>query len=105
MTRVANRSFTEEFEILLSRTWETQLNILDKRLLRQTREAIATVREFYTFKKRMPSKINYKYKKYRAGYLASFGQRHAYLPYYQLKDINTIFSKFGLQGKNRRGLQ
>jgi len=92
MTRVANRSFTAEFEILLARTWETQLNVLNRRYLRKTREAIATIREFYTFKKRMPSKINYKFQKYRAGYLASFGQRHAYLPYYQLRDISNNFS-------------
>lgn len=92
MTRVANRSFTDEFEILLARTWETHRNTLDPRFTRNTREAIASIREFYTFKKRMPSKINYKAKKYRAGYLASFGQRHAYLPYYQLRDIRTNFS-------------
>lgn len=40
----------------------------------------------------MPSKINYKVKKNRAGYLASFGERHAYLPYYRLREISQKFS-------------
>lgn len=37
-----------------------------------------------------PSRINYKAKSNRAGYLAAFGERHAYLPYLQLKDVATI---------------
>jgi hypothetical protein len=82
-----------EFEILLARTWETQSNELSPRYIEKTREGIASIREYYTFKKRMPSKIDYTAKKHRAGYLASFGQRHAYLPYYQLKEVAQLYSK------------
>jgi len=76
-----------EFEILLARTWESQSNTLSDHYVQKTRDAIAYIREFYTFKVKMPSKINYRLKKNRAGYLASFGERHAYLPYYQLRQI------------------
>ena len=92
MTRVAQRSFMDEFEILLARTWESPGNKLSTSYVRKTREAISSIRELYTFKIKMPSKINYRYKKNRAGYLASFGERHAYLPYYQLREINEKFS-------------
>lgn len=87
MTKVAQRSFMAEFEILLARTWESQSNTLSDHYVQKTRDAIAYIREFYTFKVKMPSKINYRLKKNRAGYLASFGERHAYLPYYQLRQI------------------
>jgi hypothetical protein len=80
-------SFTKELEYLLARTWEIRDNNLDTAYINKTREAVSQIREFYTFKKRMPSKINYRAMKYRAGYIASFGQRHAFLPYYQLKEI------------------
>jgi len=82
----------KEFEILLARTWESQSSILSGRYVQKTRDAISYIREFYTFKMQMPSKINYKAKKNRSGYLASFGQRHAYLPYYQLRQIGQQFS-------------
>jgi hypothetical protein len=81
-----------EFEILLARTWGAQSNTLSDHYVQKTREAIADIREFYTFKIQMPSKINYKFMKNRAGYLASFGERHAYLPYYQLRQISQKFS-------------
>ncbi len=77
MTKVAERSFASEFEILLARTWESQSNKLSSQYVRKTRDAITSIREFYTFKMHMPSKINYRVKKNRAGYLASFGERHA----------------------------
>jgi hypothetical protein len=92
MTKVAQRSFMTEFEILLARTWESQSNVLSDNYVQKTRDAIASIREYYTFKMHMPSKINYRIKKNRAGYLASFGQRHAYLPYYQLRQISQKFS-------------
>ena len=92
MTKVARRSFGAEFEILLARTWESQSNAFSPQYVRKTRAAINSIRQFYTFKMKMPSKINYKMKKNRAGYLASFGERHAYLPYYQLRQISQKFS-------------
>ena len=92
MTKVARRSFASEFEILLARTWESQSNALSAQYVRKTRDAITSIREFYTFKMQMPSKINYRVKKNRAGYLASFGERHAYLPHYQLRQISQKFS-------------
>jgi hypothetical protein len=92
MTKVARRSFASEFEILLARTWESQSNTLSAQYIRNTRDAITSIRKFYTFKMQMPSKINYRIKKNRAGYLASFGERHAYLPHYQLRQISQNFS-------------
>jgi hypothetical protein len=50
----------------------------------------------------MPKKIRYKANKNRAGYMASFGQRHAYLPYYQLKEIEEEFPQV-IPSPNKNG--
>lgn len=80
-------NFTRELEYLLIQAWRTRGDKLPDNFIKRTREAVSEIREFYTFKRRMPKKIRYRTNKHRAGYLASFGQRHAYLPYYQLKEV------------------
>lgn len=82
-------NFTRELEYLLIQAWGTRGDRLPDNFIKRTRETVSEIRRFYTFKTHMPKKIRYKANKNRAGYLASFGQRHAYLPYYQLKEIEN----------------
>jgi len=65
---------------------------LSKLHLKNTREAISYVRRVYRHKGEhgtiQPSKINYRLKKNRAGYLGAFGEKHSYLSYLHLKKVS-----------------
>lgn len=87
MAKPKKTSFGEEFEPILLSAWNSSKDHLDEALVMQTRSAIVEIRRYYTFKKQFPSKIKYAVPKNRAGYLAAFGQRHAYLSYIHLKKI------------------
>ncbi len=90
MAKPKPTSFTEEFEPVLISAWDTYAMKIDQKLLDKTREAIIAIRRIYRFKEKFPSKINFKKPKYRAGYLAAFGQRHAYLSYWHFKKIKEL---------------
>lgn len=87
-------SFIEVFEPLLIKAWGSYHDNLDDNLLKKTREATAYIRRVYRFKGELgaesPSHIDYKDPMNRAGYLAAFGERHAYLSYNHLKKIQAI---------------
>jgi len=91
-----NKSFQALLEHVLMNVWGAKGEYLSKTNLNQTRKALSWIRACYRFKgergSSQPSKINYKFKKNRAGYLAAFGERHAYLPFLQLKGVETIKS-------------
>jgi hypothetical protein len=61
--------------------------------LKNTRAAISYIRRVYRHKGEhgtiQPSRINYHLKKNRAGYLGAFGEKHAYLSYLQLKNVQS----------------
>jgi hypothetical protein len=61
--------------------------------LKSTRAALSYIRRVYRFKGEhgtiQPTRINYQLKKNRAGYLAAFGEKHAYLSYLQLKSVES----------------
>ena len=86
--------FTEALESILVNIWGGTKDHLDDALIKKTRNALTEIRGIYRFKGdfpgKYPSTIQYKVPKNRAGYLAAFGQRHAYLPYVHLKIINRI---------------
>jgi len=87
-------NFPSLLEGVLVNIWGGNKERLDGRQLRDTRRAIAQIRAIYRFKgehgTQQPSKINYRLKNKRAGYIAGFGERHAYLPYLQLREVNAI---------------
>lgn len=95
-------NFTTELEYLIIQAWGIRGDKLSENFIAKTREAVSEIRKFYTFKKYMPKKIRYKANKNRAGYIASFGQRHAYLSYYQLKEVEEQFSQ-AIPNLNRNG--
>ena len=86
--------FTEALENVLVSIWGGTKDHLDDSQIRKTRDSLVEIRAIYRFKgeyrKQYPSTINYQPPKNRAGYLAAFGQRHAYLPYFHLKRIEQI---------------
>jgi len=61
--------------------------------LKNTRAALSYIRRVYRHKGEhgtiQPSRINYQFKKNRAGYLAAFGEKHAYLSYLHLKKVQS----------------
>lgn len=92
-------SFINVFEPILIKAWGSYLNSLDDNLLKKTRDALSHIRRVYRFKGELgaeaPSRIDFREPKNRAGYLAAFGERHAYLSYAHLKktqaaDLNAI---------------
>jgi len=87
MAKPKKTSFSEEFEPILLSAWNSPKDHLDEALIMQTRKAVVEIRKYYTFRMQFPSKIKYAVPKNRAGYLAAFGQRHAYLSYAHLKMI------------------
>jgi hypothetical protein len=86
--------FTEALESVLVSIWGGTREYLDDSLIRKTREALVEIRGAYRFKgefrRKYPSTIQYRLPKNRAGYLAAFGERHAYLTYVHLKKIDKI---------------
>ncbi len=61
--------------------------------LKKTRTATSHIRSIYRHKGEhgtiQPSRINYQFKQNRAGYLAAFGERHAYLSYLHLNKVQS----------------
>jgi len=94
MVKPKKISFTESLESVLVSIWGATKDYLDSSQIKKTRDALVEIRAIYRFKgeyrKQYPSTINYQPPKNRAGYLAAFGQRHAYLTYAHLKRIEEI---------------
>lgn len=88
MAKPKHISFSEVFEPVLCSAWNRYATRIEGSLLAQTREAIAHVRRVYWFKEESPSKLQFNRPRNQVGYLGSFGQRHAYLGYYNLEMIN-----------------
>lgn len=93
-----NLDFTDALENLLARVWQVSGEHLDNRHIRKTREALVDVRTIYRNKgekltgeriRRYSQSIDFSQRRYRAGYIASFGERHAYLTYLHLKKIEN----------------
>lgn len=86
--------FSSLLEGVLVNIWGGTKDRLDTQHLMHTRKALARIRAIYRFKGEhgtiQPSRINYRAKSNRAGYLAAFGERHAYLPYLQLKSVQAL---------------
>lgn len=86
-----NNIFPSLLEKVILDIWGRVGECLDTPHLKKTRKAVTFIRRVYRHKGEhgtiQPSKINFKFKKNRAGYLAAFGERHAYLPYLHLKKV------------------
>ena len=86
--------FTEALENVLVNIWGSTKEHLDDSLIKKTRKALVEIRGIYRFKGDFPGKypsiIQYRLRENRAGYLAAFGQRHAYLTYAHLKMIERV---------------
>lgn len=89
-------SFPEAFEPILVKAWGSYQDHLDESLLKKTREALSYIRRVYRFKGEQgaesPSHLSFAEPKNRAGYLAAFGERHAYLAYAHLKRVEGLRS-------------
>lgn len=87
-------NFINVFESLLIKAWGSYQDTLDDNLVQKTKESLSYIRRVYRFKgekgAESPARIDYKVPKHRAGYLAAFGERHAYLAYSHLKIIQSI---------------
>jgi len=98
--------FTEALEDCLVNIWGGTKDHLDDSLVRKTRQALVEIRGIYRFRGdfrgKYPSSIQYRLPKNRAGYLAAFGQRHAYLTYAHLKRIEEINSDVIPKPEERR---
>jgi len=85
--------FTPLLEKVIVDIWGGGGDHLSLTHLRSTRKALSDIRRIYRHKGEhgtiQPSKINYRLKKNRAGYLAAFGEKHAYLSYLQLKNVQS----------------
>ncbi|MGD0779788.1 MAG: hypothetical protein ABR954_03280 [Dehalococcoidales bacterium] len=107
MVRPKKIQFTDALESILVSIWGGTKSNLDDSQIRKTRDALVEIRAIYRFKgeykNKYPSSINYQYPKNRAGYLAAFGQRHAYLPYFHLKRIEGINPKVIPHPERKKG--
>ena len=87
-------SFIRVFEPILINALGSYQDQLDDNLLKKTREALSYIRRVYRFKGELgaesPSHIDFREPKNRAGYLASFVERHAYLAYAHLKRVQAV---------------
>jgi len=87
-------SFIKVFEPILIKARGSYQDKLDDNLLKRTREALAYIRRVYRFKGELgaesPARIDYRVAKNRAGYLAAFGERHAYLSYAHLRKAQSV---------------
>ena len=99
-------SFINVFEPILIKAWGSYKDHLDDALLKETREALSYIRRVYRFKGEMgaesPTHVNYRKPRNRAGYLAAFGERHAYLSYAHLKGVQSLNPK-AIPSPNRNG--
>ena len=86
-------NFPSLLEGVLVNIWGGIGNRLNNRHLRDTRRSLSRIRAVYRFKGEhgtiQPSKLSYRTKSSRAGYLAAFGERHAYLSYLQLRSVRS----------------
>ncbi len=107
MAKPKDTPFTEALESVLLNIWGGTQDHLDDSLVRKTREALVEIRGAYRFKgefpKKYPSTIQYRLAKNRAGYLAAFGQRHAYLTYTHLKRVEAINPELIPQPEDKKG--
>jgi len=89
-----NTPFMNMLESVLVNVWGGNSEQLTKTQLINTRKALSEIRKIYRLRGEdgtpQPSRINFKFKKNRAGYLAAFGEAHAYLSFLHLKNV---FSK------------
>lgn len=90
MAKPSQTSFTEEFEPILVAAWRSAGDRLNDSQLAQTRSAVVQLREIYRFRTTSVYKIRFDVPKNAAGYLAAFGQRHAYLAYEHLKKVSEL---------------
>jgi len=99
-------SFIDVFEPILIKAWGSYKDKLDDTLLKNTRDALSYIRRVYRFKgeegAESPTQIDYTKPGNRAGYLAAFGERHAYLSYAHLKKIQDI-KPDAIPSPNRKG--
>lgn len=89
--KTQTNTFPSLLEKVLVDIWGSAGSRLSTRNIKDTRAAASYIRRVYRHKGEhgtiQPSKINYQLKKNRAGYLAAFGERHAYLSYLHLKKV------------------
>jgi len=87
-------TFINAFEPIMIKAWGSYQDHLDDNLLKKTREALSYIRRVYRFKGELgaesPARIDYRNARNRAGYLAAFGERHAYLAYAHLKKVQAV---------------
>jgi len=99
-------SFVNAFEPILIKAWGSYENHFDDKLTKKTREALSYIRRVYRFKgergAESPARIDFREPRNRAGYLAAFGERHAYLSYAHLKRVQAI-DKNAIPIPNNRG--
>jgi hypothetical protein len=107
MAKAKKIPFTAALESVLVDIWGGTREHLDDSLIRKTRKALVEIRGTYRFKgefpKKYPSTIQYRLPKNRAGYLAAYGQRHAYLSYAHLKRVETVNPEVIPQPEDRKG--
>jgi len=107
MVKPKNIPFTEALESVLVNIWGGAKDHLDSNLIEKTRKALVEIRGIYWFRgdfpRQYPSTIQYRLAKNRAGYLAAFGQRHAYLTYVHLKRIEGINAEVIPQPEDEKG--
>jgi hypothetical protein len=90
-----NNDFSSLLEQVLINIWGMNTNRLDMARLKQTRKAVSSIRAVYRFRgerhgTQQPSHVNYAFKGNRAGYLAAFGERHAYLSFLHLNKVHAL---------------
>jgi len=88
-------TFIKAFEPILIKAWGSYQSRLDGPLLKRTRESLSYIRRVYRHKGELgaeaPSHLDFREPKNRAGYLAAFGERHAYLAYEHLKSVQVLY--------------
>jgi len=107
MVKPKKKPFTEALESVLVNIWGGNKDYLDERLLKNTRRALVEIRGIYRFRGdlpgRFPSTIQFRLKENRAGYIAAFVQRHAYLTYAHLKMIERVDSSMIPRPESKNG--
>lgn len=87
-------TFIKAFEPILISAWGSYKERLEDSLLLQTQIAATHIRRVYRFKgeegAEAPTHVDFKQPRNRAGYLAAFGERHAYLSYAHLKMVEKL---------------
>lgn len=89
--KVEKNTFTSLLEKVLVDIWGGYGEHLSPLQIKNTRAALSNIRRVYRYRSEHgaehPTRINYQFKKNRAGYLAAFGEKHAYLSYLHLKRV------------------